>query len=376
MIYLDYSATTPVDKEVLDTFNKAALEYWGNPNSMHELGVKAKKLIDASTEQIASILGVKPSEVIYTSGASEANNLAVLGICEKYKNRGHHIITTDFEHSSVFGPVSFLQKNGYDVDFVKVDENGKIDIDNLKSLIRDDTVLVSITAVSSELGIIEDVETIGTLLKDYPKLFFHVDATQAIGKFKIDFTNIDLISFSAQKFFGIKGVGALIKKEGINIEPLIHGGKSTTIYRSGTPATQLIASMAKAMRLVSTDLDKHYEYVSKLNKKIRTELEKYPKVKVNSPEDALPYILNISVLGVKPESMQHALESDGVYVSTQTACSVKNAESSAVYALTHDHERSKSSIRISLSFKTTEEEIDEFLKIFDKHYNKLTNIKE
>ena len=375
MIYLDYSATTPIDKEVLDTFNKASLEYWGNPNSMHNLGVKAKELIDASTEQIASILGVKPEEIIYTSGASEANNLAVLGICEKYKNRGHHIITTDFEHSSVFGPVSFLQKNGYDVDFVKTDEQGKVDIENLKSLIRDDTILVSITAVSSELGIIEDVESIGKLLKKYPKLFFHVDATQAIGKFKIDFTNIDLVSFSAQKFFGIKGVGALIKKEGINVEPLIHGGKSTTIYRSGTPATQLIASMAKAMRLVNVDLDKHYEYVSKLNKKIRTELLKYPKVKINSPEDALPYILNISVLGVKPESMQHALESDEVYVSTQTACSVKNAESSAVYALTHDHERSKSSIRISLSFKTTEKEINEFLKIFDKHYNKLTNIK-
>ena len=376
MIYLDYSATTPVDKDVLDTFNKASLEYWANPNSMHDLGVKAKKLIDASTDQIASILGVKSSEIIYTSGASEANNLAIIGICEKYKNRGHHIITTEFEHSSVFGPVSFLQKNGYDVDFVKIDKNGNIDIENLESLIRDDTILVSITAVSSELGIIEDVEKIGLLLKKYPKLFFHVDATQAIGKFKIDFTNIDLVSFSAQKFFGIKGVGALIKKDGINIEPLIHGGKSTTIYRSGTPATQLIASMAKAMRLVSTDLDKHYEYVSKLNKKIRGVLSKYPKVRINSPDDALPYILNISVLGVKPESMQHALESDEVYVSTQTACSVKNAESSAVYALTHDHERSKSSIRISLSFKTTEEEIDLFLKIFDKHYNKLTNIKE
>ena len=376
MIYLDYSATTPVDKDVLDTFNKASLEYWANPNSMHDLGVKAKKLIDASTDQIASILGVKSSEIIYTSGASEANNLAIIGICEKYKNRGHHIITTEFEHSSVFGPVSFLQKNGYDVDFVKIDKNGNIDIENLESLIRDDTILVSITAVSSELGIIEDVEKIGLLLKKYPKLFFHVDATQAIGKFKIDFTNIDLVSFSAQKFFGIKGVGALIKKDGINIEPLIHGGKSTTIYRSGTPATQLIASMAKAMRLVSTDLDKHYEYVSKLNKKIRGVLSKYPKVRINSPDDALPYILNISVLGVKPESMQHALESDEVYVSTQTACSVKNAESSAVYALTHDHERSKSSIRISLSFKTTEEEVDLFLKIFDKHYNKLTNIKE
>ncbi len=375
MIYLDYSATTPVDKEVIRTFSKTCEEYFANPNSLHKEGVKANALINAATVQIADILGVKPSEIIYTSGASESNNLAIKGICDRYQNRGKHIITTDFEHSSVFAPCGYLQKHGFDVDFVKTKDDGKVDLDDLKRLIRDDTILVSITAVNSEIGIIEPIEEIGEILKEYPKVFYHVDLTQSIGKQKIDMTNIDLASFSAHKFFGIKGIGVLVKKENISIEPLIHGGKSTTIYRSGTPSTPLIASISKALRLVNIDMDKHYEYVTKINEKLRDELSKYDKVRINSPEDALPYILNISVLGVKPEVLLHALEEDEVYISTQTACSSKNDESKAVYALTKDKDRSRSSVRISLSYKTTEEEIEEFLKIFDKCYNRLTTLR-
>jgi len=375
MVYLDYSATTPVDSEVIRTFSKACEDYWANPNSLHKEGIKCNALINAATEQIADILGVKVSEIIYTSGASESNNLAIKGICEKYKNRGKHIITTEFEHSSIYGPVSYLQKLGFDVDFVKTDDNGKVDLDNLKGLIRDDTILVSITAVNSEIGIIEPIEEIGKLLRDYPKIFYHVDLTQSIGKQKINLNDIDLASFSAHKFFGVKGIGVLVKKENINVEPIIHGGKSTTIYRSGTPATPLIASISKALRLVNTDMDKNYEYVKNINRRVRDCLNKYDKVKINSPEDALPYILNISVLGVKPEVLLHALEEDEIYISTQTACSSKTDESKAVYALTKDSERSKSSVRISLSYKTTEQEIDEFLKVFDKCYNKLTTLR-
>ena len=375
MIYLDYSATTPVDSEVIKTFSKACESYWANPNSLHKEGVKANALINASTEQIAEILGVNPSEIIYTSGASESNNLAIKGICEKYQNRGKHIITTNFEHSSIYGPIGYLQKKGFDVDFVKTLDDGKVDLEDLKRLIRDDTILVSVTAVNSEIGIIEPIEEIGKLLKNYPKIFYHVDLTQSIGKQKIDLTNIDLASFSAHKFFGVKGVGVLYKKENINIEPLIHGGKSTTIYRSGTPATPLIASLAKALRLVYKDYDEHNAYVQKINSKVRQALSKYDKVYINSPDDALPYILNISVIGVKPEVLLHALEEDEVYISTQTACSNKTDESKAVLALTNDPERSKSSVRISLSYKTTNEEIEEFLKIFDKCYNKLTTLR-
>lgn len=375
MVYLDYSATTPVDSEVIRTFSKVCEDYWANPNSLHKEGVKANSLINAATEQIANILGVKPSEIIYTSGASESNNTAIKGICSKYQNRGKHIITTDFEHSSIYGPVGYLQKQGFDVDFVKTLDNGKVDLEHLKSLIRDDTILVSITAVNSEIGIIEPIEEIGRLLREYPKIFYHVDMTQSIGKMKINLEDIDLASFSAHKFFGVKGIGVLIKKENINIEPIIHGGKSTTIYRSGTPATPLIASISKALRLVNTDMDKHYLYVKDLNERVRKELSKYELVRINSPEDALPYILNISVLGVKPEVLLHALEEDDIYISTQTACSSKSDESKAVLALTNDSERSKSSVRISLSYKTTEEEIIEFFKVFDKCYNKLTTLR-
>lgn len=375
MVYLDYSATTPVDSEVVRTFTKVCEDYWANPNSLHKEGVKANSLIDAATNQIANILGVKPSEIIYTSGASESNNMALKGICLKYQNRGKHIITTGFEHSSIYGPISYLQKQGFDVDFVKTLDNGKVDIEHLKSLIREDTILVSITAVNSEIGIIEPIEEIGVLLREYPKIFYHVDMTQSIGKMKINLKDIDLASFSAHKFFGVKGIGVLVKKENINIEPIIHGGKSTTIYRSGTPATPLIASISKALRLVNTDMDKHYSYVKDLNERVRKELSKYELVRINSPEDALPYILNISVLGVKPEVLLHALEEDDVYISTQTACSSKTDESKAVLALTKDSERSKSSVRISLSYKTTEEEINEFLKVFDKCYNRLTTLR-
>jgi len=375
MIYLDYSATTPVDSEVIKTFSKVCEEYWANPNSLHKEGVKANALINAATEQIANILGVKASEVIYTSGASESNNMVLKGICLKYQNRGKHIITTEFEHSSIYGPVSYLQKQGFDVDFVKTDSSGKVDLEHLKTLIRDDTILVSITAVNSEIGIIEPIEEIGLLLKEYPKVFFHVDMTQSVGKSKLDLTNIDLASFSAHKFFGVKGIGVLIKKENINLEPIIHGGKSTTIYRSGTPATPLIASVSKALRLVSSDIDKHYEYVTMINKKVREKLRTFEKVRINSPDDALPYILNISVIGVKPEVLLHALEEEEVYISTQTACSNKSDESKAVYALTNDHDRSKSSVRISLSYKTTLEEVDKFLEIFEKCYNRLTTLR-
>ena len=375
MIYLDYSATTPVDSEVIRTFSKVCEDYWANPNSLHKEGVKANALINAATEQIASILGVKPSEIIYTSGASESNNLAIKGICDKYKNRGKHIITTEFEHSSIYGPISYLQKNGFDVDFVKTDEFGKVDLDNLKSLLRDDTILVSVTAVNSEIGIIEPIKEIGDILRNYPKCFFHVDMTQSVGKTKLDLSVVDLASFSAHKFFGVKGIGVLVKKENINIEPIIHGGKSTTIYRSGTPATPLIASISKALRLVSNDIEAHYEYVSKINKKIRDSLSCLERVKINSPEDSLPYILNISVIGIKPEVLLHSLEEEDIYISTQTACSSKTDESKAVYALTKDSDRSKSSVRISLSYKTTEEEIDKFLEIFNKCYNRLITLR-
>ena len=186
MIYLDYSATTPVNEEVLDTYVRVTKEFIGNPNSLHTLGVNAKKLIDASTKQIASILKVKEEEIIYTSGASEANNQAIKGICLKYQNRGKHIISTELEHSSVIAPLAYLENQGFDVDFVKLDDDGVVDLEDLRRLMRDDTILVTIASVNSEVGIRQPIEQISKIVREYPKCFFHSDVTQSIGKEIID----------------------------------------------------------------------------------------------------------------------------------------------------------------------------------------------
>ena len=371
MTYLNYSVTTPVSEEVLQSFCEVSRKYIGNPNSLHRLGTEANEMINKATNQIAKLLNVKPTEIIYTSGSSESNNLAIKGIAEKYKNRGNHIITTPFEHSSINGPLNYLSDNGFEVDIVKLDENGLVDIENLKSLIKDTTILVSINSVNSEIGLRQPIEEIGEVLKEYPKLFFHVDMTQSIGKINIPLDNVDLMSFSAHKIYGIKGIGCLIKKEGINLEPMIHGGKSTTIYRSGTPAIGLICSISKALRLALENLDEKYNHVLELNNYLKENLKKYENVYINSNDYSIPFMLNISVLGIKPETLLHALEQDDIYISTQSACSSNTTVSKAVLSLTKDKKRAESSVRISLSALTSKEEIDTFLKSFDKIYNNM-----
>lgn len=372
MVYLDYSATTPVNKEVLESFNKACLDFTGNPNSLHTLGVNSKKLIDSATKQIANILNINEDEIIYTSGSSEANNMALKGICLKYQNRGKHIITTHYEHSSIYGPIGYLQTLGFEVDFVDSNEDGTINLNHLESLLRDDTILVSVNAINSEIGIIQPVNEIGKIIKKFPKCFYHVDITQAVGKIEVDLSNVDLASFSAHKFFGLKGIGVLYKKSKIIIEPLIHGGKSTSVFRSGTPAHPLIVSISKALRLATTDLVKRYGYVKDLKDYLVDKLNKYDDVYINSNDKCLPHILNISVVGIKPETFLHALEEHEVYISTQTACSSEKAISKSVLTLTNSEERAKSSLRISLSHITTKEELDKFIVAFDKCYHDLS----
>ena len=367
MTYLDYSATTKVDEEVLDSFIKAT-KYIGNPNSLHKLGVKTKHLIDASTNQIASILNIKPNEIIYTSGASESNN-TIIKAMEKFKNRGKHIITTPLEHSLIYGPLKQLEEKGFTIEYVPL-KNGIIDIEKLENIITNDTILVTISMVNSETGIRQPIEQIGKLLKKYPKIIFHSDITQAVGKIKFDLTDVDAASFSAHKFFGFKGIGVLYKKENLNIEPLISGGKSTTNFRSGTPQTELIVSLAKALRLSYQNIDEDYQKVKKYNQILKTELQKYKDVSINSNEFSIPHILNISIKNIKPETMLHSLEEKDVYVSTQSACATGNA-SKAVLSLTNDIDKAKTSIRISISKKTTDKDIENFLKAFDESYKKL-----
>lgn len=371
MTYLDYSATTPVNDEVLNTFNFVTKKYMGNSNSLHKLGVEAKNVINASTLQIAKLLNIKENEIIYTSGASEANNTVIKGIAYEYKNRGKRIISTRLEHSSIYGPLKQLELEGFKVDYVKTN-NGIVDLNDLEKLMDDDVILVSICTVNSETGLLEPIDEIGKLLKKYPKCFFHTDMTQALGKVKIDLKNVDLASFSAHKIYGLDGIGLLYKKENIHISPLISGGKSTTIYRSGTPCVGLIASLSKAIRLSLESLDKRYEYVSNLNNILKKELSKLD-ITINSNEFCIPHILNISINPVKPETMLHALEAFDIYISTKTACST-SLESTSVFELTHDQILSRYSLRISLSYLTKMEEINYFIEKFSECLNELRGV--
>ena len=374
MIYLDYSATTPVDDSVLDTFCQVTKKFIGNPNSLHRLGMEAKDLISAATKQIEDILNISDCDIIYTSGASEANNTAIKGICFKYKNRGNHIITTELEHSSVIAPLSYLQKHGFIVDFVKLKDNGQVDLEDLKRLMNDHTILVSISSVNSEVGIKQPIHEISNIVKEYPKCYFHSDMTQSIGKEIVDLQDIDLVSFSAQKFFGIKGVGCLIKKKNIVIDPLIHGGKSTTIYRSGTPALSLIVSMSKALRIAYLDFDDKYKYIVQLNEYLKEKLS-HLDIYINSNDFCIPHIINISLKHIKSETMLHALEEEDIYISTQTACSTSNV-SRPVFVVTNDQDRASHSMRISISYLTTKEELDQFLEIFTRKLKELGGLNE
>lgn len=372
MIYLDYSATTPVREEVLDSFLKVSKNYIGNSNSLHKLGVASKKLMDQATEQVADLLGVKSSEVIFTSSASESNNLAIMGIVHKYRNRGKHIITTELEHSSILETLSYCEKLGYIIDIVPILENGLIDMNEFKKLLSKDTLLVSIAMVSSEVGVKQDIEAISNILKDYPTTFFHVDGTQAVGKVDISLEGIDLFSFSAHKFYGLKGIACLIKKDGIEVEPLIHGGKSQTIYRSGTPALALIVSLAKALRLQLENLEDKQAEVLKLNRLLYLGLEKIKGVVINSNQYCINHIVNFSVPGIKAETLLHALEQKDIYISTKTACSKDSDASLALLAMGKDESIAETSLRVSISHLTRSDEISCFLKNLEKCIEQLT----
>lgn len=372
MIYLDYCATTPVDTRVLNTFNKVCIEYPGNSNSLHKLGIESKELENYATSKIEKILKLDNMDIIYTSGASESNNHILKGVCSKYKNRGNHIISTYLEHSSILSTLEFLSKQGFVVDYVKVKDDGTVDLDNLKELLTSNTILVSIAAVDSELGIKQPIKEIANIIKEYPKCFFHSDCTQALGKINIDFNNLDFASVSLHKIYGMKGIGMIIKKKSIIIDNLIHGGKSSTEYRSGTPALPLIVSSMKALELIIPNINTNYEYITKLNKKIIEKLSQYKKIHINSTNNSISHIINLSLTNIKPETFIHALDDYNVYISTKSACSKTDTMSSSVYTVTKNREYAIASIRISLSHLTTIEEIEEFLNIFDNCYKKLS----
>ena len=245
MIYLDYAANTPIEKEVLDTYYQATMHYFANPNANHSLGLQAKDIIDQITKKIAEQLHVLPEEIIYTSGASEANNLAIKGVLERYKHRGKHILISPLEHNSILSSLTKMQELGFVVEMLPLKKNGQVDVAQIKSLLKEDTILVSVCSVDSELGIRQPIEEIGKVLKDYKYCFFHSDASQAIGKIAIDYQNVDLVTVAPHKFYGMLGTGILIKKKNVGLKTQIDGGKSTTVFRSGTPELAILLLLKK-----------------------------------------------------------------------------------------------------------------------------------
>ena len=368
MIYLDYAAATPVDKEVLSRYIEVTNKYFANPNSSHQLGQEANNIIQKATKKIASSLKIDPDEIIYTSGASESNNLAIKGIAERYKNFGRHILISSLEHNSIVSSATRLQEQGFEVELLHINQEGLIDLNILKNKIREDTILVSICTVDSEIGLKQPIEEIGKILKDYPNCHFHTDATQAMGKIPLDLQNIDLLTFAPHKFYGLTGIGVLIKKKNTSLYPQIDGGKSSTVYRSGTPETANIAALETAISISLATRQERYRIVEVLYNTLKEKLLIYPKVTINNTKNSIPYTLNFSIKGVKAIEVQQQLEKNKIYVSTKTSCCPIATPSKLVYALTKDKNKASSSIRVSLSHLTTKKEIEIFISIFDKIY--------
>lgn len=364
MIYLDYSATTFPRKEVIDTFLLCEQDVYGNANSLHRMGERAKILIDESTETIAQLLQVSAKEIIYTSGASESNNLAIKGLAENNPQK-RHIITSMLEHSSVIAPLTYLQSKGYDIDFVELDDQGRYEWKQIEDMIKEDTLCIVLVAVDSETGIRQPVEQIGKLAREH-QVPFICDVTQAIGKCAIDLSDMDVISMSAHKIYGLKGIGLCIKRPHIKLMPQIHGGKSVSSLRSGTPPTSLIASYACATKHAIEELAVNEAKVGFLRSQLVNLLNNIDEVTINSNEYSIGHIVNMSVDHIDPEVWVQKFSDAGICLSSKTACSGKENFSKSVYAITKDMQRASTSLRISLSHYTEYEELETFVNVLQR----------
>ncbi|MCD8382647.1 MAG: cysteine desulfurase [Clostridiales bacterium] len=365
MIYLDYAANTPADPAVLAAFCETEARFPANPNARHPMGRAARAELARITGSVAALLDVGPGDVIYTSGASESNNLAVKGLVQANPSGGRHILTTPLEHPSVRGALTWLEGQGYQVEELPLCPDGKVDLAQLPDLVREDTVLATVCAVDSETGVVQPIREMGELLRQFPGCRFHVDAVQAVGKLDLSFAGADTVSIAPHKFYGLNGSGLLLKRGCVPLAPQIHGGASATEARSGTPALALAAATETALSLALSHREERLGRVAALNTRLREALSRRPQVRINSPADASPYILNLSVRGVLGTVLQREMGKRGVCVSVRSACARNGEPSGAVMALTGDQRNALSSWRVSLSHLTTEAELDGFLQALD-----------
>ena len=368
IIYLDNASTSKVNPEVLESFNQITLNYFANPSSIHRLGQESNRLLEKSREQILDLLKLKHHDVIFTSGATEANNLAIKGYAFANRSRGNHLITVATEHPSVLNASKALEKYGYEITILPVNKKGILEVNSLKAAIKDNTILVSVMAVNNEIGAINPIGEIGELLKNYPKIAFHVDMTQAIGKVNIPLENVDMFSFAGHKIHGLLGSGALVKEKKIILEAQNSGGGQENDLRSGTNTVALSASLAKALRLALDKQKENYQSVASLRDYLVAYLKNNDdRFVINSLDKDNPYIVNFSLLTRKASVVVEALSNKGIMVSSLSACHSKNEDYSyVVYALTNDMKLAHNTVRVSFSYENTLDEVELFIRELDR----------
>ena len=371
IIYLDNASTTKLDPVVKETFSSALDKYYANPSSIHKLGQEANYLLNKTKDEILTLLRCSNHQVIFTSGATESNNLAIKGVCLRYKNRGNHIITSIYEHPSVLEAFKQLEKEfGFEITYLYPNSDGVISPQDVKKALKKETIFVSIMAVNNEIGSVNPIEEIADLLKDYPKVIFHSDAAQLIGKTNknINFSKIDLLTISAHKMHGLVSSGVLIKRKKIELLPLASGGGQEYNFRSGTNDLASALAFKKTLELALVNQKERYDYVYKLADRLLSCLKDNPTLyELNVSNPINPYIINFSSIKKKGSVVVEALSNSGIMVSSISAChSSKEKGSYVVASLKKSENVFNNTVRVSLSYLNTIEEIDTLVSTLDK----------
>lgn len=361
-VYLDYASTTPVHPEILKAY-KGLLDVWFvNSESLYQEGTQLHQLMEKSRAQTASLLKVRPNEIIFTSGASEASSLAIKGVAFRHLEKKGHLITTQVEHSSVTNCFKQLEQLGFDVTWLSVDASGRVSMDELKKSVRPDTLLISIMMVNNEVGAINPIDEIKAFVKKNTHALLHVDCVQALGKIPVDLKDIDMASFSAHKIHGLKGSGVLYCAQHIELMPLVCGGQQEFGKRGGTENALVNIMFAKTLRLALEGQKSGYEHALKLRELCVRELSNMPEIELNSTSEGLPHIVNFSCSTMLSEVLMNALNTKGFCISAQSTCHSKSkAPSFVLKAMGYSDKRALSSIRLSFSFETTVEEVESFI---------------
>ena len=380
MIYFDNSATTQALPEIVDTYDKVSQRIWGNPSSLHNFGEQAFSLLEQSRKQIADLVHVHPDEIYFTSGGTEGDNWVTKGTAIQKREFGRHLITTAVEHPAIHNSMEQLRQLGYDITYLPVDQEGRISVNDLKAVIRPDTTLVSIMAVNNEIGTIQPIKEAAELLKNYPKIHFHIDAVQGIGKGiedQIFNDRVDFITFSGHKFHAPRGIGFLYGRRGRQIAPLMSGGGQEKNQRSGTENLPAIAAMAKALRLLLAKEPQANQTERAIKTLITDHISKFDKVTIFSKnsDGFAPHILCFAIKGVRGETIVHAFEKYQIYISTTSACSSKDHVVSSTLSAMHVPDSiSTSAVRISLGDQNTLDEAKQFVKVFDQLYEEFDKL--